>query len=373
MHPKLNWENFEATYSRRKQRRRRVAILLWSVLGLGVLLGSYFTFSTFKEEVYTEPKSTTTPITRSSESDVLKEQSSPVEHDMKNVDESPVEGTATSEESSSMSTSNDSEINKISLSKVQISPTAASGVTPISIEEEDVRAPQEIVSISARSLSTFSSYRELRKPMREFTLRAGLDSEDSNSMSNLNYAVQLSAVAYHSPWLEEREGRNYYSFISPSLSFQVRYRLSEGWELSGGIEWTMYRYQAQLVESYRTSIYKPGSIVGYYQEGNQFKPIYSDTVNGVLTRRYHENGNLQIISIPVRMRYALPSIYNIQMAANAGMDLNYLYSSSRAWMRNGRITTTTDAIGNQLFIPALQAGLELRYPIGDWGVFSEIR
>lgn len=365
MHPKLNWENFEAVYGRRKRRRRRVAFILWTTLGFGALLGGYFAFflTPGSEEVKDEIVNTQS-LDQSSTDSNTSIVAEPLELETMAASVEPKVDTSVKDERTDASTSTKNQQNTLS------DPSSAGRndiVGSLLVEE---RSEERVLSLGSLSLVELPVSSNLRMPKRWFEERIEPHDEGDRRMG---YSLGAAVIPYHSPWLTEGANRAYLPFTSPSIQFNMSYPLGDDWNIRSGFEWTVYRYQAQLVESYQTSVYKPGSIVRYVQRGSGFDPVYSDTVKGTITRRYHENGNLQVISLPVQLSYDMLLIGNLQMSLSAGVNLDYLYSSTRAWMSDERITTTSNAIGRDQFIPSLQTSIELRYPFGNWGISTELR
>lgn len=365
MHPKLNWENFEAVYGRRKRRRRRVAFILWSTVGFGALLGGYFAFflTPESEEVKDEIVNTQS-LDQSSTDSNTSIVAEPLELETMAASVEPKVDTSVKVERIDASSSTNNQQNTLS------NPSSAGRIDIVGSLLVGECLEERVLSLGSLSLVELPVSSNLRMPKRWFEERIEPHDEGGRRMS---YSLGAAVIPYHSPWLTEGANRAYLPFTSPSIQFNMSYPLGDDWNMRSGLEWTVYRYQAQLIESYQTSVYKPGSIVRYVQRGSGFDPVFSDTVKGTITRRYHENGNLQVISLPVQLSYRFKVWAPFEVHTGVGVNLDYIYAASGAWLSEERITTTARANGNHLIIPSLQGELEFRYNLGEWSISTALR
>lgn len=381
MHPKLNWENFDALYARRRKRRKRTAILVWSMVGFGLLIGAYFTADQFYKKDSTLPS----PSIRLEENTIP--QPLPTNPGLSSTE--PKESIAKDpQETKATSTGQEDEMaNPISsVADIVESPVhhqqnstavqrAENTKTPGSLVMEG-RSKTETLYLNPLPLTPVSVIGHEGKIFRAWKPASPVNEEQIEpevDFSAWSYSIHTSAILHHSTWFVEGQNQTYLPFVSPSVQWNVNRHLSPQLGLNTGVEWSAYRFQAQLVETYRGYIYKPGSIVRYVQRGNQFSPVYSDTVSGTITRRFHENGNVQVISIPLGVTYTFKPYRNLYLSGSVGGNLDYVYSTSRAWMSQGTVAPTTEVVGTHLLLPSAQGSIALKYPMGRWGISAELR
>lgn len=371
MHPKLNWDNFDAVYAARKKRRRRFAFLYWSFVfaGLAFTIFHFVDYSTPFTAVQNNQKNS---ISFDPEKEVRVDsmELGTIQTGLSKTSTSEDEEVGMDQESQEtaidISSSKPNQTSFLSTLQSNRGTTTEIAQTTSSVAREE---SQSMVCADTLLIEPIIVEVEARTPTVAFGEGQMIDSK----ISQWSDEFSINALVYHSSWLKETENSNYYSFVSPQIGFESNFSFAHNWQLFLGVNASIYRYQSQLTTSYEGTAYKPGSIVSYRRLGNQYTPVFSDTVNGVYTRQYHQNGTIQSISIPLGVRYSYSISENLEVRAAMGGDINFLYRTNGVWLDDESIVEVPSVLGQTSWLIGLNAEVQLRYSFDQWGVQAGIR
>jgi len=373
LHPKLNWENFQKVRARRKRKKW----LLWFTVATTVACLTGFLFVQYNSPLAPPIEEQATALTPEvSDSAALpanaedlnkKENKSPIaSQKLKKSISSNAENTLYPVEISQVpSNISSSPLPEITAPLNQTNtPIEAAAATPefrkdfLPIQKIDVLNP---ALLDRRELYlTFVPYAAPTAPIST----AFPQPKDVAVPRNFALWLSLAWSPWHSrefrlPVLPPETELNYQPLQSASLALRLELATFNKMVLSVEPQYNEQRFQVQYSGQFESSLYAPGSVVGYLQTFKGFEPIYADSLQGTTTRMFREDGAQREFTLPVSVSMPLFSRGPIELLGSASLGLHYRAQYRGSWL-TGEVPYSLNNTASQLGFLA-SGGLSMQY------------